>query len=348
VFVFIHPICERDSVRAELHTTPAVFDLLAGEWNSLLDPRRSDNLFTGWYWQRIWWEHLGRGTLCVVTIRDGEGALRGIGPWFVEETDGRRIVRFIGCEEVSDYLDFLLMPGHEEEALGALLDFMLSGEAPEWDSFELCNIPQDSMTLDLLPQLAEARGLTTEVIVADVCPVVPLEGTYEDYLAGLDKKQRHELRRKRRRAEGHPVDWYIVGQEHDLDAEIDRFLALMAMSTGEKADFLKQPGHRAFFREMGKVMFEQGRLELIFLTVGGSPAATMWQFTCGERTLLYNSGLNQADYAFLSPGIVLLTHSIEDAIRRGMKKYDFLRGDEAYKYRMGGVATTVHTIFIRR
>jgi CelD/BcsL family acetyltransferase involved in cellulose biosynthesis len=335
-------------VKAKLHTTPAIFDTLAGEWDHLLHPERSDVFFSSLDWQRTWWKHLGRGTLSIVTVRDDGGALRGIGPWFIEEIDGQRAVRFVGCVDVSDYLDFLLMPGHEEEALGALLDFMLSGEAPEWDIFDLCNIPQDSPTRTLLPRLAKARGLTVEESVADVCPVITLPATYEDYLAAMDKKQRHELRRKRRRAEAALVDWYIAGDAHDLDTEIDKFLELMSLSTAEKDTFLQEPGHQAFFREMGRITFERGWLELIFLTVDGQPAAVIWQFAYRDRMLLYNSGLNQADFGTLSPGIVLLTYGIEDAIQRGLSKYDFLRGDETYKYRMGAETTTVHNIRVRR
>jgi CelD/BcsL family acetyltransferase involved in cellulose biosynthesis len=74
----------------------------------------------------------------------------------------------------------------------------------------------------------------------------------------------------------------------------------------------------------------------------------MWQFGYGDRMMLYNSGLDAATFSYLSPGIVLLTYSIQDAIRRGFRYYDFLRGDETYKYRMGAETTTLHNVIIRR
>ncbi len=64
--------------------------------------------------------------------------------------------------------------------------------------------------------------------------------------------------------------------------------------------------------------------------------------------MLYNSGLNPVDFPGLSPGVVLLTFSIEDAIRRHFRLYDFLRGDEEYKYRMGAQKTNVYKITIHR
>ncbi len=335
-------------MKIELHTTLATFDALASEWDSVLAPERSNHLFMTYAWQRTWWKHLGQGKLCIGTARDDNGVLCGIGPRFIEQDNDQRVVRAIGCAEVSDYTDLILKSGHEEVALGALLDFMLSDEAPDWDYFTLCNVPQDTPTRALLSAWANTRRLAYEETLADVCPIVELPNHYDDYLASLDKKQRHELRRKRRRADGHGTGWYTVGDEHRLGLEIDAFLELMAMSTSAKANFLKEPGHRAFFREMGQVMFERGLLDLNFLTIDGVRVATVWQFAYRNRMLLYNSGMDTEQFSFLSPGIVLLTYSIEAAIERGFKIYDFLRGDEAYKYHMGAKDTMIYNVVIRR
>lgn len=335
-------------MKAELYTTAEAFDALGGEWDDLLDPQDSTAFFMTMAWQRTWWKYLGRGRLSLVAIRDDAGQLVGIGPWFVEQTDGLRVVRTVGCKEVSDYLGALLKAGHEGTVLGALLQFMLSADAPGWDVFHLCNLPSTSPLLSVLPRLAQTCGLAVEIEQEDVCPVVDLPDSYEAYLDRLDKKNRHELRRKRRRAEDYGVNCYVVGEEHNLDEEVDAFLILMAMSTPDKAEFLKKPGHREFFHEIGRVMFEQGMLDLLFLTIEGQRAAASWQFAYQDRMMLYNSGLNPSAFAALSPGIVLLTCSVEEAIRRGFKKYDFLQGDEDYKYRMGATRTTVHNLILRR
>ncbi len=335
-------------MKTELHNTASVFDDLSGEWNQLLSPERTTDFFMTLEWQRIWWKHLGRGDLSVVAVRDDSGTLLGVAPWFIETLDGQRSVQTIGCRDVSDYLTLLLRPGRENEAVEKILDFMLSSDAPLWDRLNLCNVPEESLTCTLLPAAAQRRGLSVEVVLEDVCPVIPLPESYEAYLEGLDKKQRHELRRKRRRAEEYGADFYVVGPDRDLDDEIGAFLDLMAMSTTSKAAFLDAPGHRDFFREVGQVLMRAGWLRLIFLTVEGQRAATMWQFAYHRRMLLYNSGLNPHIFSALSPGIVLLTYSIEDAIGHGCRIYDFLQGDEEYKYRMGAISTAVHNVIIRR
>lgn len=335
-------------MKVELLATPTAFDTLSGEWDGLLDPERSTNFFLQLGWQRVWWRHLQRGDLSIATIRDDEGVLRGIAPWAIETHLGQRIVYTIGCIDVTDYLDIIITPGYQDEVLAALLDFMLSSEAPPWDVMDLCNFPEDSSTLPLLPLLAEARGLEARVRQQEVCPLIALPSNFDEYLSLLDKKQRHEMRRKLRRAQAQGVDWYIVGQEDDLEAEIEAYLTLMAKSTPDKAAFLEMPGHRPFFKEMGELMFAQGHLQLCFLTVNGERAAALWNFIYRGRLMVYNSGLDPFSFPNLSAGVVLSGLTIQYAIEQGVEKYDFLRGNEDYKYRLGGQDTAIYNIVIRR
>jgi CelD/BcsL family acetyltransferase involved in cellulose biosynthesis len=54
----------------------------------------------------------------------------------------------------------------------------------------------------------------------------------------------------------------------------------------------------------------------------------------GGSVSLYNSGFDPA-HAKLAPGLVLLAHVIGDAITRRIPVFDFLRGEEPYKYAFG-------------
>jgi CelD/BcsL family acetyltransferase involved in cellulose biosynthesis len=336
-------------VKIDLFRTPALFDELADEWDALLSPLNSLNFFMRPTWQRIWWENLGKGELFVLAVRDDAGSLLGMAPLYTMQGLGARTsLGVIGGVDVTDYVDLIAAPGRERDVLGAILGFLCSTDAPDWGSLHVRNVPQSSLTLQILPELASQNGLRATIEVEDVCPVVDLPESYEQYLEGLPKKERHELRRKRRRAEANGVSYYTVGREHDIHTEIDAFLALMALYTPEKADFLKQPGHREFFKAIGPAMFAQEMLDLSFLMLDGKRAASMWSYAYGDRMMLYNSGLDPVGFSALSPGIVLLSYNIEHTIQRGFKKYDFLQGDEEYKYRMGGQTTTVHNVIVER
>jgi CelD/BcsL family acetyltransferase involved in cellulose biosynthesis len=336
-------------VKVQLHTAPDVFIQLADEWDTLVDTHDATLFFLHSDWQRLWWKHLGHGDLTVWTVRDEDQSLVGIAPLFIDKQNGKLIASMVGCKEVTDYVN-LVYPDNEQanDVLDALLKQICASDSPRWDEWQLCNIPAASKTLTLLPEIAHRYGLKVEQQVADVCPIIALPPDYEAYLTNLDKKQRHELRRKRRRAEAHPVEWHRTEAGSDFNFEIERFLDLMRLSTTDKARFLTETGHIDFFRDMGDVFSKKGCLELSFLSVDGHPAAALWYFIYKERIMLYNSGLNPADFAGLSPGIVLLTMSIEDAIQRKFTLYDFLRGDEEYKFRMGATSTSVYSLTLRR
>ncbi|TET49424.1 MAG: GNAT family N-acetyltransferase [Anaerolineales bacterium] len=324
------------------------FDVLAGEWNDLLRRSAADTIFLTHEYQRVWWEHLGEGDLALVALRDGR-ELVGIAPLFAAcDGSGSTVLRTVGCVEVSDYLDLIAAPDREPEVYQALVDFLESDGAPAWDSLDLCNIREDSPTLALLPPLAEARGWSVSVARDEVCPVIQLPSSWDEYLAGLPGKERREIGRKLRRAEGEmEAHWYIVGAEHDLAAEVEDFLGLMAASSPDKAEFLT-PRMRGFFRALAAVAHEQGWLQLAFLQVGGTKVAAYFNFVYNNRVLVYNSGLDWNTFPQLSGGHVLIAYCIRHAIEEGREVFDFLRGSERYKYQFGGQDVEVRRLTVRR
>jgi CelD/BcsL family acetyltransferase involved in cellulose biosynthesis len=323
------------------------FDVLAEEWNGLLHRSSADTLFLTLEYQRTWWQHLGEGELLILAVRDGE-ELVGIAPLFATENDQeQRILATVGCVDVSDYLDLIVAQGREEEVYAALAGYLAGPSAPAWDVLDLCNIHQDSPTLVRLPALAEERGWAVSTALDEVCPIVRLPGTWEEYLQMLSKKQRHEVRRKLRRIEAEAVDWYIVGPRRNLTAEVEDFLDLMAASTPDKAAFLT-PQMRKFFHGLARVSYERGWLELAFLTLGGQKAAAYIDFVYNNRVLVYNSGLDWQRFPRAGAGIVLTAYIIRHAIEQGREVFDFLRGNERYKYQFGGQDVEVRRLTIRR
>jgi len=327
---------------------PSGFEILAEEWNELLHRSAADTIFLALEYQRAWWHHLGEGEVLILAMRDGE-ELVGIAP-FVATTDpqGQQTLKFVGCVEVADYLDFIVAQGREETVYTALVDYLASPRAPAWDVLDLCNIHQDSPTLKMLPALAEARGWVVSTTRDDVCPIVQLPGTWEEYLQTLDGKQRHEIRRKLRRASGQAaLRWYIVGREHDLEAEVEDFLDLMAASSPDKAAFLT-PRMRNFFRQLARVTYDAGWLQLAFLEIEGQKAAAYLNFIYNNRVLVYNSGLDWQMFPQIGAGIVLTAYCIRHAIEHGREVFDFMQGDERYKYQFGGQDVEVRRLLIRR
>lgn len=336
-------------MRVETYTELSGFDALAGEWNELLKRSAFDTLFLTWEWQRTWWEHLGEGDLFLIALRDDQGHLTGIAPLYrTTAASGERKLSIVGCVDVSDYLDLPVARGCEGDVYHALLDYLGSPEMAEWDVAEFCNIPEVSPAHRVLAEIAVEHGYEFHTAVEDVCPVIDLPASWDEYLASLDKKQRHEIRRKMRRIEGEAkVRWYIVDQEQDLGEEIEAFIELHQKSSVDKGDFMDEQ-MKGFFRAMAHVLQPLGWLQLAFIEIDGQKAASMLNFDYKDTIMVYNSGYDPQRHAHLSPGIVLLTYCIQHAIKLGRARFDFLRGDEPYKYRFGARDTRVYRLSIAR
>ena len=100
-----------------------------------------------------------------------------------------------------------------------------------------------------------------------------------------------------------------------------------------------------FFRRAIVALAAAGAARIAFLDLPDGPIAAFvtleWDGTVG----LYNSGFAPARAA-LSPGLVLLAHVVRDAIERGRRRFDFLRGEERYKYEFGPTPEPVHLVTI--
>jgi CelD/BcsL family acetyltransferase involved in cellulose biosynthesis len=335
-------------MRTTIYRDKSGFNDLASQWDTLLHNSQADTIFLTHMWQTTWWRHLGEGDLEIVAVHDTDNTLVGISPLFRAPDLDPPVLSVVGCVDVSDYLDWIAIKGQEEAVFGLILDALDADSLGDWRGLVLCNILEGSPTLNLLPRLAGERGWQVQNAVQDVVPHFRIPESWEAYEQLLPGKARRELRRKLRRAGPYSgVDWYLVGPEHDLDEEIDAFIDLLVQSHPEKAGFMDQP-NRSFFHAIGRATYAQGQLQLAFLTLDGKRIATYMNFLYGDRIMVYNSGLDPAAHR-ISPGIVLMAHLIRRAIEeQACEIFDFLRGDEPYKYQLGGIDAKVHQLYLIR
>ena len=322
-------------------------DVLAGwtgldekRWNGLLDRSKLPSVFLSWQWQTQWAQAFARDRrLHLLSVTDAEGGLTGLLPLYEEQP---ATLRFLGGVDVSDYLDVIVAAGREEEVWHVLLQHR-AAEPVEWD---LHAIRATSLTPSLVPALAPAYGLQVSTTVEERCPVLPLPETWDDYLARLSRKDRHELRRKMRKLE-RELPGATVRSDHGhegWDEALSRFLRLHRLSKVGKARFMDERMER-FFRDATGALAAAGWARLWFLECAGAAVASFICLEYAGTVGLYNSGFDPA-HAGLAPGIVLLAHVIRDAIDRGIPTFDFLRGEEPYKQGFGPIPEDLYNVRI--
>ena len=310
-------------------------------WDGLLSQSRFRNPFLTPLWNQLWLRHFGESlAVKAFLLRTSQGDPLALGVFFNSmEKEGSNRLTLLGAGDVWDYRDLILPAEEEEKALGALAGYWAEGP---WGEVEFHGISEFSPTLRFLPALLRSCGFEVTEAVEEVSVFLDLPRTWDDFLARLDSKDRHELRRKMRRLEREAAFEIVEGQGKNLDEKIDIFLALHRKSRKDKAEFMT-PEMEAYFREIARRFEEKEWLSLPFLRVEGKEIGAYFSFRYEGVEYVYNSGYDP-EYGRLSPGIVLAATCIRRAIERGTTVFHFLRGKEDYKYRLGGREEKIYRI----
>ena len=285
-------------------------------------------------WLEVWWHEFGfEAELYLGTVRQG-GTLTGIAPLLLKGAEAF----FIGSADVCDYLDFIVVPGRESDFFNILLDDL------RWRGISRLNLRPlrpNSTVLTHLIGIARGRRYEVSCEVEDISLELDLPPTWQDYLRTLTQKQRHEVRRKLRRLwEAGDVNYRVVEDSESASQSIDIFLRLFRESRQDKAIFLTAR-MESFFTSLAKAMGQAGLLRLGILELGHFPAAAVMCFDYKNTVFLYNNGYDP-QYGFLSVGFISKVLCIKDSVERGKGKFDFLKGAEEYKHRLGGKEMTLY------
>lgn len=237
-------------------------------------------------------------------------------------------VEFAGEADLTDYHSPLGSP--EVPALAAVV-----AELPAGTDLFLDSLPDEAAR----SVVASLRSVGIEPVVEqhEAAAVLSLPDTFDDYLMALGKKERHELRRKRRRFDKE-VGPGRVERRRGPDA-VALFASLHRRSAGDKGEFMTD-AMEEFFLGLHE---EAGGVIDVLVDASGRPASAIFSFEDHEGFYLYNSAF-EPEMMQLSPGNVMLSHLIERSIDAGLEVFDFLKGDEGYKFRLGAQERPLYVV----
>jgi len=279
-------------------------------------------------WVSTWWQHFAANSEpYLIAIRDG-GDVLGVAPLKIDGDTAS----IVGSDNVCDYLDLVVCPGGEEALCNAMLDDLKQRNVKR---LNLGLLRPDSIVMTKLAGIARARGADVGMTQEDISAEMDLSATFEGYLEVLNTKQRHEVRRKLRRLhEAGRIEYRLSNGENDLNGSLDRFMRLFSLARDDKARFMT-PEMESFFRSLAAEMAGIGLLRLGQLDFDGRPVAMVMCFDYNDSVYLYNSSFDP-QYDSLSVGLLSKVFCIEQSIQQGKKRFEFLKGNEIYKQRLGG------------
>ena len=351
-------------------------------WDGLAALTPAASPFSAWAFHRAWWDAYGANAheevLALVPADAAAGAEAvAIVPLMhrheVEESDAltHTTMRhggnptltplpptakaiFFAASYHADYATVLAAPSDLPRVSEALAAYLAGPDCGDWDVVDLrrlrCADPAGETLAAGMGAAGGRHGWTVALEREDVCPVVtfPTGVDMDGYLATLGKKQRHEIRRKVRRAEA--LGEIRLEDSRDPLADLEAFIELHQKRWGADGLFPPTPGgeqSRVFARRMFELFGSDGPLRLAFLSVGGKRIASGIHFVSDDRLLYYNAGVDP-DARELSPGVLMVYAYVQRALAEGIGQLDFMRGDESYKYDWGGVDEPIQRLLVRR
>jgi CelD/BcsL family acetyltransferase involved in cellulose biosynthesis len=315
---------------------------LSGEWLDLWrrDPAASP-FHTPQYARAAWETELGADRALAVIEMRRDAALAGLASVTIDVDE---TLRFLGNEAVTDYLGPISDPA-DRDAVSAAFIQAIDGLA--WSAAELFGLAAESGWPEVLARAAKAAGYEVEESQQDVCPRIAPLGTYDEYLAALDGKLRHEIRRKARRLEREAGPYAIrVSDRSTLDADLATFYEMHRSSSGPKGRFMHED-IAVLFTQIARAFEQEGWLRLTWLDIAGEAAAGTFSFAEKGIWSVYNSVYDHRKGDF-APGMVLMAETIRLATEEHCHVFDMLRGDEPYKYRFGAVDVPLMQLKMKR
>jgi CelD/BcsL family acetyltransferase involved in cellulose biosynthesis len=318
--------------------TKTGFEALRGEWDELLHASAHDNFFLTWDWLHTWWEHLsGDRRLHIVTVRDEQARLVALAPLALRPRRWLRLmpfrtIEFLGRGNVgSDYLSILARKDYEDAALRALADCLTRGGL----ALEFSHVDRQNIQMRDTATALRTRGWHDHQSTIETCPYISLEGhTWDTYLAALGRTHRTNFKRKLKKLQSlYKLRIEEATTDGERRAALDILINLHLKRRREVggSDALHTRELLDFHEKLTAAALRSGVLRLHVMWLDDAPVAAMYGFEYNKLFYFYQSGFD-SEYATHSVGLVMTGLAIKGALDRGIREFDFLHGNETYKY----------------
>jgi CelD/BcsL family acetyltransferase involved in cellulose biosynthesis len=312
------------SLEIEEVATGAGLEAVAPAWQDLWRRAPDATPFHSPAWLISWWREVGSGELRVLVARQDERIV-GLLPMYLQHGDDGGKLLPLGIA-ISDYLDGLF-----EEGVGVIAaEIMLRhlADRQDWRRCELHPLRSGSALL-----AARMPGkCADEILPFEPCLVVKIPPGARELKDVLPRKIRANFRYFLRRAERAGQ----VSFETATAATLTEFVEALFRLHDARWQQLGQPGVladpaiRRFHRATAPLLHGMGLVRLHGLRLDERIIAVMYALAAKRRTYCYLCGFDP-EFGALSPGTLILGHSIQQAMGEGAREVDLLRGRERYK-----------------
>jgi CelD/BcsL family acetyltransferase involved in cellulose biosynthesis len=330
-----HHSCPQD-LQCEFIDDARRLSALSADWWRLWSSLPDATPFQSPDWILPWWNHFGEGPLFTFAFWH-QRELVGLAPLYIFSTSNLRRVFLIGTGN-TDYLDVIFHPEWRDRCASRLLS-AVHERSNLWDECMLQRLRPQS---PLLLQSARFRGLISQVQEQEPCPTLNLRSSQ---MAAMLKTARYYARKLEEK--------HSFSIERATAESLDEFLAALEQLHQARWQAKGLPSvlaiqrDRSFYSEVAKRFLRAGVLYMFALRIGEHIADVLYGVQWRSRMYLYLSAFDPA-FARMSIGTVILGHVVQTATNEGLHYFDFLRGQEPYKYRWGAKDEVMFMNIIRK
>jgi CelD/BcsL family acetyltransferase involved in cellulose biosynthesis len=327
------------SLRVELIRDLDGWKRLESEWNVLLRESVMDAVFLCWEWLDTWLEVYGDGGEWVIlTARDQEGQLLGVAPMMFDRGAGpvgrwmRRLI-LLGqkADTASEYLDWVLLRGHEEAVANAFCQYLFGGVGRSWDLLRFDTMRADSPTLPLLEKFVAAKGRTLTVSHVTAAPYLSLPESWDAFMASRSGTFRTRWNKFHRE---HCVAVREAGVDLSVVDGMQIIRELNERRWGDRRQSFLSDRYRRFHDTVSARLHNAGYLAMLFLEADGQIVAGRYDFSYAGKAWCFQGGW-LPEWEKERAGKMMLTAMMRWCIEHGLGEYDFLGGEASYKNEWG-------------
>ena len=302
------------------------------------------SFFQSWDWIGSLLEALPQTALPqVLEVRSGERCV-GLGLLGHASARRRKVIRtrtlHLNETGVADYdaittehNGLLAEPGFEQAVVDAAVHAL--GLREDWDELYLSGLLTDALAP--WTRAAERSGLW-QVLRGEhphhAVDLTTIRGAGTGYLDALSANTRYQIRRAMKR---YATRGELVLQRASTIEECEVWFGELLrlhqaywQSRGQPGAFASEPAQR-FHAALRARAWPRGTFELARVTAGAQVLGYLYNFRKGTALQNYQSGFAYEADAKLKPGLVCHALAAEDALQRGLARYDLLAGGGHYK-----------------
>lgn len=310
-------------------TAISTFKDLSGfesSWKKVFRDSGSSNIFISWEWSSLWLKHFAEdGSIFVLKAEEG-GDVVGIAPMIL--VSGQ--VCFIGGA-LADYTDFMILRD-QKEVIAGMLDFIFT--KTEWRIISFLRIPESSPNLIPLRELLSGTAYLSRVKAAGVSPFIRISGSWDDYYKGKSKGLRQDIRTAYNKFSSIGEMKYDDYNKDNAEEILNAFFEMHRKRQEGKlgVSLYEKQENRAFFTELAPVFHAAGYSDLSALRINGRIISAVFALKY-KKNFFYWIPVFDPEFLKYSPGKVHIQMLLKKCFEEGYREFDFMRGDEPYKYK---------------